>query len=57
MSRPYRKHLSIYIPEDMHAELKLIAKNHNVTITTYLIRLLYKDIQQNRKRNSNDKID
>ena len=44
-----RKRLSVDIPEAWHAELFRIAISRNITITKLIIRLIYKEIQDQKQ--------
>ena len=43
-----KKRLSMWLPLELHRNLKLIATKHNITITKYVLKAITKQIQQER---------
>lgn len=43
--RPGRKRLAVDIPDMLHEDIKLCAKNRNITITRWILRACYARIK------------
>ena len=44
-----KKRLNIELPEDVHRELKLLATGYNMSLTKYIKRMIYNQLQLEKK--------
>ncbi len=49
MSRPGKKRIAVDISEEFHKDMKRFAKKRNISLTTWLLRVIYIGIKEELK--------